>query len=124
MNSKGGNSTHAECVRVKTDVSNGRELLLLVGTGADVSLLKPNNLDKNRRFDPEGKIKVKGVDESIIETYGTVKTNVHVGSLKIPFTFELVSKQVDISCDGILGRFSRKCGGTNLLCIRDIDVWD
>jgi len=33
-----------------------------------------------------------------------VKTVVHVESLKIPFSFQLVSKQVDISCDGILGR--------------------
>jgi hypothetical protein len=33
-----------------------------------------------------------------------VQTVVNVESLKIPFTFKLVSKQVDIPCDGILGR--------------------
>ena len=99
-----GNRTRTECVRLRTDASNGRELLLLVDTGADVSLLKPNNLDKSKKFDPDGKIKVKGVDGSIIETYGTVKTVVHVDSLEIPFLFQLVSKQVDIPCDGILGR--------------------
>ena len=33
-----------------------------------------------------------------------MKTVVHVNSLKIPFSFQLVSRQVDIPCDGILGR--------------------
>jgi hypothetical protein len=74
----GGNRTHFECVRLQTDASNGCELSLLVDTGADVSLLKPDNLDKSKKFDPDGRIKVKSVDGSIIETYGTVKTVVHV----------------------------------------------
>ena len=33
-----------------------------------------------------------------------MKAVVHVDCLKIPFSFQLLSKQVDISCDGILGR--------------------
>jgi hypothetical protein len=100
----GGNRTSTECVRLRTDASNGRELLLLVDTGADVSLLKPTNLDKSKSFDPDGRVKVKSVDGTIIETFGTVRTSVIVDPLKIPFTFQLVSKQVDIPCDGILGR--------------------
>jgi len=98
-----GNKTNTECVRLQTDVSNERELLLLVDTGADISLLKPNNLEKTRTYDPDGKVKVKGVDGSIIETLGKVPTVVKADSLKIPFTFQLVNKQVDIPCDGILG---------------------
>jgi hypothetical protein len=99
-----GNKTNMECVKLQTDVSNGRELLLLVDTGADISLLKPTNLDKGRTYNPDGKVKVKGVDGSIIETLGTVRTVVTAGFLKIPFTFQLVNRQVDIPCDGILGR--------------------
>jgi hypothetical protein len=30
-----------------------------VDTGADISLFKPNNLDKTRKFDPDGRVKVK-----------------------------------------------------------------
>jgi hypothetical protein len=41
---------------------------------------------------------------SIIDALGTVRTVVNVDSLKIPFMIQLVSKQVDIPCDGILGR--------------------
>ena len=32
----GGNRSKSECVRLQTDVSNGRELALLVDTGADM----------------------------------------------------------------------------------------
>ena len=76
---------------LQTDVRNERELLLLVDTGADISSLKPNNLDKTRKYDPDGKVKVKGVDRSIIETLGTVRTVVKADFLKIPFTFQLVN---------------------------------
>jgi hypothetical protein len=108
VNSVGsGDGTKTECVKLRTYISSGRELALLVDTGADVSLLKTDNLDKDGTFDPDGKIKVKGV----IETYGTVKTVVNSDFLKIPSTFNLVSKQVDIPCDGILGRdFLKKAG--------------
>jgi hypothetical protein len=47
---------------------------------------------------------VKTVYGSIIETLGTVRTVVKADSLKIPFMFQLVSKQADIPCDAILGR--------------------
>ena len=77
MNSiSGGNRQKIECVRLQTDVSNGRELALLVDTGADISLLKPGNLYKTRRYVPDGKVRVRSVDGSIIETLGTVQTDV------------------------------------------------
>jgi hypothetical protein len=98
-----GSRSNTECVRLQTDVSNGRELLLFVDTGADISLLKPNDLDKARTYNPDGRVKVNGVDGSIIETLGIVQTVVKADLLKIPFTFQLVNNQVDIPCYGILG---------------------
>jgi transposase InsO family protein len=115
---RGGHRTSTECVRLRTDASNGRELLLLVDTGADVSLLKPTNLDKSKLFDPDGRVKVKSVDGTIIETFGTVRTSVIVDFLKIPFTFQLVSKQVDIPCDGILGRDFLEYAGAQICYTR------
>ena len=49
-------------------------MLLLVDTGADISLLKPDHLDKTKQFDPKGRVKVKGVSGSTIQTFGTVQT--------------------------------------------------
>jgi hypothetical protein len=54
-----GNRMNTECVRLRTDASNERELSLLLDTGADVSLFKPDNLDKSKKFDPGGRVKVK-----------------------------------------------------------------
>jgi hypothetical protein len=36
------------------------------------------------------------------------------GSVKIPFTFQLVDKRVDLPCDGILGRDFLACAGANI----------
>ena len=58
---------------MRSDISNGNDLLLLVDTGADISLLKPDNLDKTKQFDSESRLKVKGVSGSTIQTLGTVQ---------------------------------------------------
>lgn len=62
-----GNRANTECVGLQKGARNTRELSLLVDTGADVSLLKPDNLDKTRKFDPDGRVKVKIAGGSIIE---------------------------------------------------------
>jgi hypothetical protein len=98
------NGAATECVSMRSDISNGNELLFLVDTGADISLLKPDNLDKTKQFDPKGRVKVKGVSGSTIQTLGTVQTVMYEGPVKIPFMLQLVDKRVDLPCDGILGR--------------------
>jgi len=49
-------------------------------------------------------VRVKGVDGSLIETHGRVETKILESEISIPYRLELVSKQVDVRCDGILGR--------------------
>ena len=49
-------------------------------------------------------MRVKGVDGSLIETHGRVETKILESEISIPYRLELVSKQVDVRCDGILGR--------------------
>ena len=109
-----GDGTAAQYVRMRADISNGEELLLLVDTGADISILKPDKLDKTKRFNPEGRVKVKGVSGSSIQTLGTVPAVMYEGTVRIPFTFQLVGKQADISCDGILGRDFLAQAGANI----------
>ena len=84
--------------------NNGKMSLLLVDTGADISLLKPDNLDKTKQYDTEGRVQVKSVNGSIIQTMGAVQAVMYEGSVRIPFTFQLVAKRRDLPCDGILGR--------------------
>ena len=89
---------------MKTDISNGKELIFLVDSCADISLIKPGNLDKSRKYDPKGRVRVKSVSGAVFETLGTVRVVTCEGPLSVPFTFQLLGKQVDIQCDGKLGR--------------------
>ena len=61
------NGTTTEYVSMQLDIISGNMLLLLLDTGADISLLKPDNLDKTRQFHPEDTVKVKSVSGSTIE---------------------------------------------------------
>jgi hypothetical protein len=54
VNAVGSGNVNEECVKLRTDGNSEREWTLLVDTGTDVSLLKPDNLD--RPLDHDGKI--------------------------------------------------------------------
>jgi hypothetical protein len=85
-----------EFLRLKVDISYEEELLFLIDTGADISLLKGEKLIEMMEFDPKRKMKVKCVD-------GIVEARLELSS-SVPHNFHLVSKHVDIPCDRILGR--------------------
>jgi hypothetical protein len=89
---------------MKVDVSREENLLFLIDTGADISLLKGEKLIDTTEFDPEGSFKVKCVDGSPIRTHGTLEARIGLDSSSISHNFHLVGNQVDIPCDGILGR--------------------
>jgi hypothetical protein len=80
------------------------ECLFLIDTGADISLLKGDKLIDSTEFDPGRKATVKSVNGSPIDMHGVVEKKVNLGDNPILHDFHLVSKQVDIPCDGILGR--------------------
>ena len=78
--------------------------MFLIDRGADISLLKGNKLIGTTQYDPEKKVKVKCVDGSPMETHGVLEARVELSNSSIVHDFQLVNKQVDIPCDGILGR--------------------
>ena len=92
-----------EFLKLAVDISND-ELLFLIDTGADISLLKAEKLLGNTEANPKMKVKVKCVNGSSIETDGLVEARVKLRDSSLPHKFQLVSEQVEIPCDGILGR--------------------
>ena len=86
------------------NISKENELLFLIDTGADISLLKGSKLIGITEYDPDRKVKVKCVDGSPMETYGILEAKIELKNSSIVHEFQLVNKQVDIPCDGILGR--------------------
>ena len=84
-------------------------MYLLVDSGADISYLKSQKLSGTAEFEPKEKGRVKSVGGSVIETHGSTEAKTQ-GDIDIPFQFQLISQQVDLKGDGILGRtFSNKC---------------
>jgi len=78
-------------------------LYILVDSGADISLVKSKKLLGTAEFEPEDRVRVKGVEGSMIETHGSLEMQILEGEMSIPYRLQLVSKQVDLRGDGILG---------------------
>jgi len=73
--------------------------LFLVDTGEDISLLKGNKLIETTEYDPEKNVKVKCIDGCPMETHGVLEARIEIRNSSIVQDFQL-----DIPCDGILGR--------------------
>jgi len=86
-----------------SDISNGNIILLLVENGEEMSLLMNDNLDMTKQLDPDGREKVKSVSGSNIQMMGAAQVVMYQGSVKIPFTFQLVDKRIDLPFDDIRG---------------------
>ena len=55
-------------VKLSLDVGSEKELLFLVDSGADISLLKSKRLIGTKEFEPQNKVKIRNVDGSVLET--------------------------------------------------------
>ena len=69
-----------------------RKVHLLAHSGANISLLKSWRLLGTVEFEPRDRVRVKSVEGSIIETHGSIETNILERFLQIPFHFQLVRK--------------------------------
>jgi len=85
-------------------MSQEHKLHFLVDSGPDIRLVKSYKLLRTAEFEPKDRVRVKSIDGSVIETHGSIETRIREGGIDIPFHFQLVSKQVDLKGDGILGR--------------------
>jgi hypothetical protein len=98
------NTDSGEFIKLTLDISKENELFFLLNTGADVSVINSKKLISTTEFEPQQKVRLKCVDGSIVETHGLVKAQVLEGNMSIPMELQLVSKQVDLEGDGILGK--------------------
>ena len=60
------------------NISKENELLFLIDTGADISLLKEERLIGTTEYDPDRKVEVKCVDGSPMETYGVLEAKIEI----------------------------------------------
>jgi len=98
------NKERCDYITLELDVSQGHKLHFLVDSGADISLVKSYKLLGTAEFESKDRARVKSVEGSVTETHCSTETQIREGGIYIPFHFQLVSKQVDLKGDGILGR--------------------
>jgi hypothetical protein len=54
-------------------------------------------------FQPNDRVRVKSIEGSIIETHVSIETWIREGGIDIPYRLQVVTQQVDLKGDGILG---------------------
>ena len=89
----------------------------MVDSRADISLVQIEELLGTAEFQPRERVRVKSVEGSMIETHGSLETQVLEGEMSIPYRLQLVRKQVDLKGNGILGRDFLKAMQTRI-CYR------
>jgi hypothetical protein len=85
------NRERCDYTTLDLEVSKEGKLFFLVDSGADVSLVKSQKLLGTAEFEPGDRVRVKGVDWSILETHGSIETRIRAEGLEIPYSFQLVS---------------------------------
>jgi hypothetical protein len=58
---------------------------------------------RTAEFEPKDRVRVKSIQQSVIETRGSIQTQIREEAIDIPFCFQVVSQQEDLKGDGMLG---------------------
>lgn len=94
--------------------------LLLVDTGAEISILKPGKINPDQIVNTADKCKISGINNYTVDTLGTTETTIKLDTEnEIEHSFQIVQQEFPIATDGILGRDFF----TKYHCKIDYDVW-
>jgi len=66
-------------------VSQGHQLYFLTDSGADINLARSEKLLSTAEFQPRERVHVKSVEGFIIETHGSLETQLREGDMNIPY---------------------------------------
>lgn len=90
-------------IKIDTDVNN-EQLIFLVDTQADVSILKINAMRQNFNIDTDNSIQLKGITDGYINSHGTQNIKLYFDNVQIKHQFHVVDNDFPIPSHGILGK--------------------
>lgn len=76
----------------------------LVDTQADISVIKGSALKSNAKLNTNSIIKIKGITDNYIQTYGTIDICMMISNCQIWQKFHVVPNEFNIPSHGILGK--------------------
>lgn len=81
-----------------------KPIKLIIDTGADISLIKINTLNKNVKILDKFKARFSGITETYVESLGIVYCHIIVNNIVIKHAFHVVPENFNIPTDGIFGK--------------------
>lgn len=92
-------------IKLHSDETGTEPILMLIDTGADISLIKINHLNDDIFVFPETKCQIKGITSQSNSTLGSCEVKLNfTNKQQIPHTFQTVPSDFPIQCAGILGK--------------------
>jgi hypothetical protein len=95
-------------VTLWVDAGMRRKMKFLLDTGSDLCLCKHSSLREGTIYSPTKSVKVKGISNVIERTLGEIVLKLSTHNHETEHPFQIVGDAINIPCDGIIGRFSRK----------------
>lgn len=107
------NTDTTDYVTIQCNLAS-KPLNFLVDSQADISIMKISSLNQNFSYDTCEIIRIKGITNSAISTFGTVFIKLLIDNVSIEHKFHLVPDSIAIPTDGIIGKEFIKAHRCNL----------
>ena len=91
-----------------------RDLIFLVDTQADISIIKCSSIEAEVELDESDLIVIKGVTDGKMMTMGSVQTSIYFKDMQVEQRLHVVPDEFSIPVDGILGRDFLKQNGCEI----------
>jgi len=84
------------------NIATGKELVYLMDTGGEISILKENS-DDFKYIQNKYIINIQGISQEVTKSKGLTSIEIQTSKYIIPHDYHIVHLQFAIPCDGILG---------------------
>lgn len=88
---------------LRTNATNG-EHVYLIDTQADICVIKEEHVVEYAEIDYDNIIDISGVTDGLIESIGSINTEIVIDNTEIPITFHVVPNKFNIGTSGLLGK--------------------
>ena len=92
-----------DTISVRVHLSKTEELKFLIGTGAEISMVKGVSLIPRFDYEPTKGINVRRIANTLIKTEGTLMLKLFTPTHETTHTFHVMGNSFDCKYNGILG---------------------